>query len=718
MRLLVRLAAMLLLCGACGAAGLPDAVAAMQRGDFIAAEKMLRAEAASHPGDAMTLSLLGAALDNLKRFADADPYHRSAVARSPRSVDVLNNFAAHLMLSGHEPEAAGVYGQVVALDPAQFNANVQLAQLALKRGDGEAALAALDRVSGDRSAQLLPLRAQAAIAAGLAASNARRFEQAEAFFERALQAEPAEFTALFDLGVTAGAAGHTARAREVLQAALRLQPRNVDVLYALASAEVASKQPEAAVQLLAQAARIDGKRADVQRLLAVMATELGALGDAAAAWDRYLALAPQDDEARRERDFNNARMGNFEAGIAGLEAYVARHPKDAVGYYELGQAERAVDVSKALESFNRALANDPKYAPALSARGAIFYQEGNAEKALPGLEEAARLRPEDAANLDRLGQAYQALGRAGDAVRVLREAARLAPSDSKVQLHLGRALEDSGADAEAKAAMERFRQLGSEKKNGVPAGLTDYLALSPEERKKNYRARLEKTVREHPDDVSAQLGYLKAMAEDRNEAQVEVTARRLLALRPPRPVMADAGRALMAARFYRLAQDFLVQADGVSAELALAKFYEGGGGKAAEGAVSRELERAVAAEPQRADLYLQAALFCVTNGAAAEGVRWLDRAAQALPQDRTILLRRALTLELAGRRVDSERQFQEIEKRWPEWYPVWLAHGMILESHGRAEEAEKAIRTAAELGGDVPADRSALLGQLLRGEVF
>ena len=55
------------------------------------------------------------------------------------------------------------------------------------------------------------------------------------------------------------------------------------------------------MQWLAQAARLDPARADVQKLLALATTDLGALADAAAAWDRYIGLRPDDDAARRQR---------------------------------------------------------------------------------------------------------------------------------------------------------------------------------------------------------------------------------------------------------------------------------------------------------------------------------------------------------------------------------------------------------------------------------
>jgi Flp pilus assembly protein TadD len=86
-----------------------DAMADLQRGDFQTAEKKLRADLAAHPGNAWTLSLLGAALDSLQKTAEADPFHLRAVAAAPRSPEVLNNYAAHLWLSGDKRRATGIY---------------------------------------------------------------------------------------------------------------------------------------------------------------------------------------------------------------------------------------------------------------------------------------------------------------------------------------------------------------------------------------------------------------------------------------------------------------------------------------------------------------------------------------------------------------------------------------------------------------------------------
>jgi tetratricopeptide (TPR) repeat protein len=675
------LLAVLLLCNSAGrsadqgadqSAATQSAAAAMQRGDFQAAEKTLRVEISAHPADSWALSLLGVALDNQKKIPEAEEYHRRAVALSPRSAVILNNYGTHQWSAG-------------------------------------------------------------------------QYEKAETSYASALAAAPTYFNVLYNLGVMATLTGHYERAHEVLESALRQQPQNVDVLYRLACVEEASRQWEAAVMRLAQAAKFDPRRADVQKLLAVTTSELGALEDAAAAWDRYLKLEPNDDIARRERAYAAVKMGKLDQGTAGLEDYLKRHPDDPVGHYELAQAQRSLDATLALGHLDRAVALDPNYLAARAARGSLYYQGGNSESAVKDLELVASRQPDDAANLDRLGQTYQALDRTADAVRVLRKSAGLAPDDSKILLHFARALADAGQTEESKLVMDRFRQLGPEQKKIVPAGLVEYLSLSPEQRHADYRARVEKSARDHPEDPDAQVAYLKSWIEDGKADQVAKATRQLAGLKPGAAVLADAGRALLEASYYALARDLLRQAaagphltgprlSGADLDLAVATFHASG---AATGAIAglelmdrmpeserspdyylaraqmldasgkvREattaLDQALRAAPARPDLYRKAIALLVREGRPSDALRVSEEAARRLPENREILLLQATTLELARQSDHAGHLLANIQNRWPEWPAVWLAHGIILDTHQRYEEARKTLETAIELGARNP----------------
>jgi tetratricopeptide (TPR) repeat protein len=600
-----------------------DAAAAMQRGEFAAAERMLRAEAAEHPDDAWTLSLLACSLDQQKRSAEAVDLHRRAVKIAPRSPDILNNYGTHLWL-------------------------------------------------------------------------VEDYSKAEEAYSEALLAAPTYFKVLYNLGTIASYAGHYDRAREVLRSALSQQPKNVDVLYRLASVEEATRHWEDAAILLAQAAKLDPKRSDVQKLLAVTASELGALPDAAAAWDRYLAIQPGDEIARRERAYTSVKLGKLEEGIANLERYLARHPDDKVAHFELGQAQRSVDASLAIQHFDKALALDANYAAARAARGSLHYQNGNFEAALKDLE----LAPKDAATLDRLGQTYQSLDRTADAVRVLRQAAQLAPDDSKIVLHYGRALADAGQVEESKKVMERFRQLGPEKKVVVPEGFVSYLSLTPEDRRKDELTRLEVHVREHPDDVTGQVAWLNALLQEHDDKRIAAVAGRIAALKPDARIIAAVGHNLLEGGYPTVARELLQQTGAVSLDLALAMFRS-------DASVSAVLEvMNQVPEPARgSNYYLARARMLEMAGksneaatARRQALGELVEAVRAQPDRRELLLMQATTLELVDRTEDALAMLNQIRVRWPEWPPAWAATGIVLAMHSRYTEARQALEAAATLG--------------------
>src|ERR1039457_6619257 len=375
-----------------------QARAALQRGDFAAAERTLRPEVKARPNDGAALTLLGVALDNQKKFQEAGEVHRRAAASTPNSPDVWNNYANHLLGTGDQEGARKLYLRVVGLDQANFNANVQLARLALKGKKGAEALGYFKHLPANQqdAPNLAPLRVAALYLAGeaveadhlaarwlaaartdlgasfslgVALADAGQSEKAAEFFTQALALAPSDFNVLVNLGVVAWHTGNYQRAREALDAARRQQPQNVDVLYNLSCADQADPPSEAAVALLAQAARLAPERSDVQKLLALATGDLGAMDDSAAAWDRYLKLQPNDDVARRERGLTAVRMGRLEQGLADLRWFVSRHPTDAVGHFALGVAENKDNPALALTEFDRALALHAGFAAAHAARG-------------------------------------------------------------------------------------------------------------------------------------------------------------------------------------------------------------------------------------------------------------------------------------------------------------------------------------------------------------
>jgi tetratricopeptide (TPR) repeat protein len=424
----------------------------------------------------------------------------------------------------------------------------------------------------------------------------------------------------------------------------------------------------------------------------------------------------------------------METGIADLEWYLGRHPKDPVGHYQLGLAYSTSDPTKGIANLEQALALKPDYIEARAARGALYYLQGNPEAGLPDLEAAAAAQPSNGMILDRLGQTYRALDRLPDAIRTLRKAAELAPGEATVILHLGNALAEAGESKEAELLMDRYRQMRPAQ---APRNLMSYLSLTPEQQRADYRRRVEKAVVDHPTDVIAQLHYLKLSLEENQFEQAAATARAILELQPGAAVLADGGRALLEARQYGLAKDFLERADAANPngalqlDLAVAAFRTLGPAEglrrleglepsrrnvdyhlaraqmlgAAErfGEAISALDQAIRLSPARADLYWQQAVFLHRAGRPADAVLLLDGAEKILPQDPQIPLVKVALLELTGHADEAGRLIDQVQRRWPEAPPVWVARALIQAAHQRDAEARKSFETAAALGARTPA---------------
>lgn len=744
---------------------LRNAAAAMQRGDYAGAESMLRAELKTHPDDADVLSVLGMVLDARKEFAAADALYRKAVAAAPRSAPVLGRYANHLLAAGDDKGAHDAFERVVAINPDDAYANLELARLDLKSKDAAHAkealryldrlpagmrdtpqaavprLIALDR-SGDTPAAAA-LFAQLSGATendpklsssiGWTLAQAEQFDQAEAFLTHALAADPSSFQLMYDLGVVALYGRHYDRAREVLEKAVHEQPKNDDALYSLAFVYSSLKQPEAALRLLAEAAKIAPQRADVQRLIALTTGELQANEDSAAAWDRYAKLAPNDDTARRERGFARIHMRQFDTGMADLEWYIARHPKDPVGYYELGLGQSMNDPTKGLSSLDKALQLKPDFVEARAARGALYYLQGKPEAAVPDLEAAAAGQPDSGLILDRLGQAYRALDRLDDCIRILRKAAQLAPDEPTIVLHLANALAEAGKDAESETLMGRYREM---RPTQAPRDLMRYLSLTPEQQRADYRARVEKAVHDNPGDANAQLHYLKLSLEDGKTEQAAAAARALASLKPNPAVLADAGEALLVARQYGVSRELLEQASsgnpsaGLELPLAIATFHSSGPGdglkqmeRVPEAARSTDyyfalaqmldaagksaealpaLDRALQSAPNRIEIYWLKVVFLERDGHFEEALAMLDRAEKKLPQEPAIPVMRAALLESSGKTEQAKQLLEDARRRWPESPAVWVGDGLILAAHAGPDQTRRALETAVSFGAHSP----------------
>jgi tetratricopeptide (TPR) repeat protein len=314
-------------------------------------------------------------------------------------------------------------------------------------------------------------------------------------------------------------------------------------------------------------------------------------------------------------------------------------------------------------------------------------------------------------------------------------------------LHLASTLAEAGKSAESEILMGRYRQMRPPQ---APKDLMRFLSLTPEQQRADYRARVESAVREHPEDPIAQAQYLKLSLEEGQMHQAAAAASAIEKLRPGAAVLADAGRAMLAARQYALARSLLekaVAADpsaGLEVDLAIAVFQTGGAteglrllervpasrrgapyylaraqmlaasDKPEEGIAA--MNRAIEASPKDPELYWQLAILLRRHQRGKDALALLSKAAQAMPQEPQIPVIRATLHELSGGTDEALAQLEPVQQRWPEFAAAWVARGMIQAAHSHYAEARQALGTAVSLGARSPEALAHFADSILRSE--
>lgn len=751
---------------------LEQAVQAFRQGRYAEAETTVRALAREDPSDARLMGLLAIILDAQKKYQEAEPVYLRALRLAPDSVSLHNNLGNHYLDQGDVARARAQYLKVVALDPGHPNANLQLAEMSIKAKDGNAAMKYLSHLPQSAFAQPAPalLRAQAlhlagktkvaeealdriaqqagsdprtSFSAGMVDASWKRYSQAEQAFGQALKADPSNFDIQYNLGLAALNARDFPRALEMLQAAYGQKPDDPDVLLNFARAYSGAGRDDQAVILLARAMKDAPERSDILLAAAQTADRMGFYGDAASALEKYLKLKPDDGVARRELGFALVHTASLDEGERILDAYVAKHPKDPQGLYELGIAESVRSRSKALARLNAALAMDPSLNGARYARAVLNAQIQQYQASIDDLRIVIKYEPHNTDALYQLGDDLLLLNRPAEAVGAFAKAAALAPQDPKILLRYSRALMRAGNQAEAQAVLKRFQAL--KRDQTVPrskSGLFAYLSLSPQEQRERYLAGLKRNVEINPHDMTSQVGLAKELMAEGKTAEAIDQYKKIQTLTSDTKTLARCGRDLLDAGQYGLAREFLAAAmkqagpsggaaaedlrldltvaifngDGAPAALAEldqtpASFRRGdyyllraqildSMGKEAEAAA--DLNRGISASPTRANLYFQAALFLIKHGEYQQTIRLIDLSKRAAPDDPELMLVQAITYELLQRFKESQKVLAEIQSRWPEWGEPYLVDGIILQNQFKQKEAKQKLQTAIALGANDP----------------
>jgi serine/threonine protein kinase/tetratricopeptide (TPR) repeat protein len=240
--------------------------------------------------------------------------------------------------------------------------------------------------------------------------------------------DPQDAYICYALGLCHAQLGDYHRAANAFDASLALWPEFFASHYQRAQCHHELKEHAEAIDEYSAAIRLrpDFLDAYIDRALARQA-----LGDYNGA-DADLTLALTEGISATRVYFIRAAVrrqaGNISAADADRAEGLRREPCDEVSWVARGLARMAADPKGALADFDRALAVNPHYLPALEDRAAVLAERlGQVDAAVDCLSRAIELAPQRGQARAGRGVLLARLGRRDDALRDAREAERVDP---------------------------------------------------------------------------------------------------------------------------------------------------------------------------------------------------------------------------------------------------------------------------------------------------
>ncbi len=303
-------------------------------------------------------------------------------------------------------EFAPAYEAALGLATNDWVLHANFAGLLEAAGDSPVALLQWEAVT-----RLVPQYPDAWLSLGSAATQARRYSEAEGFYEKALKLHADPMKVWNEFGLLAAATGRHADAQRFFRQALRFRPG-------------------------ASAPRVN------------LAAELADAGDIPGATAQYREAIRRDDTSIAARDNLGmllSRQGETREAVKLFEQALRLDPTHAQTHLDLARLlARQGQHPEALAHFEAALRARPDFAQAQLGFGLELAQLGRVSEAMPRFAEAARLAPNWIDARFNYGICLANARRFAEAITEFEATLKLDPTDKSARSALERARELAG----------------------------------------------------------------------------------------------------------------------------------------------------------------------------------------------------------------------------------------------------------------------------------
>jgi protein O-GlcNAc transferase len=306
-------------------------------------------------------------------------------------VDALLEQAQQLQRAGQPEEAASICRTLLAADPNDVSARLQLARSEAAGGQLHAAVEHLDRLLA-----LQPAHAQALHELALVLWSLGQTPEALAQIRQACGLEPQATEIWNNLGGLLEQLGRLDEAIDAYRRAVDLSPSLAIPHFNLGDALRKATRLEEATSELRLAATLDP---DLQEAWAALGACLLARGQAASAAGplrRAVVLRPEDAMACRHYGDALLVLGQRDQALPLYEQAARLDAQSVEAWYGRGRVLAAAGrIVEAIEAFRRGTTIDPHHVPSLHEQGKALFDLGCVEQAIPLLRQAAETAAEE-----------------------------------------------------------------------------------------------------------------------------------------------------------------------------------------------------------------------------------------------------------------------------------------------------------------------------------
>ena len=400
----------------------------------------------------------------------------------------------HARLQMIAPATAGAgfeeLKKIVQDAPDNADAHYYLGQAYLQKGDGQPALAEFEEAVRHDANSVPALHAAAELQV-----RAKSLDAAAEFAQRCIRLRPAAASERILLGDILMRKGDPKGAIEQLRAAVQLAPNDENAHVVLSQAYASVRDYKSAETELDAALRVSPKSAFVLGNIADYWIARGQSAKAVEQAKKFLLADPKNANAQAILGSSLLSAKLYPEAQAVLTQSVQAKPDLFQAHVLLGKLYTIRgETQPAIESYSRAIALQPRYAPLYAAIGNIYLdkkdfpnaqkyfeqslkidpdfavaagnlawiyttQGGSLDLALGLAQKAKQVLPDAASVSDTLAWVYVKRGNFGSAVPLLQECLKKEPANALYRYHLGVALLGKGDNAKGRTELQAALRL-------------------------------------------------------------------------------------------------------------------------------------------------------------------------------------------------------------------------------------------------------------------